>query len=79
MIRAVASLGMYDHPAQQRANDLLWAAIARALREEGGDGIPDTLDRTRDVHVLWRDQGLLFGQACGYPLVSEPEIGRAHV
>jgi len=74
VIRAVASLGMYDHPAQQRANDLLWAAIARALREDGVDGVPDALDRTRDVHALWRDPGLLFGQACGYPLVSEPDL-----
>ena len=63
MIRAVASLGMYDHPAQHRANDLLWAAIARTLREDGVDGVPDALDRTRDVHALWRDPGLLFGQA----------------
>lgn len=73
MTRAVASLGMYDHPAQQAANDALWRAIAAALRRRG-IAAPDTLDRRRPVEELWRDPDLLFAQACGYPLVTEPDL-----
>ncbi|WP_244655615.1 hypothetical protein [Sphingomonas sp. CFBP 13603] len=52
MTRLVASLGMYDHPAQQPANDRIWSAIVRILRKRGVDGVPDVLDRTRHVHDL---------------------------
>lgn len=74
MTRRVASLGMYDHPAQHDANDRLWAEIARILRARGISDVPDALDRTRDVHAIWRDPALLFGQACGYPLVADPTL-----
>ncbi len=73
MSKAVASLGMYDHPAQHAANDRLWAEIARRL---GARGIaaPAALDRSRPVEAIWRDPHLLLGQACGYPLVSDPAL-----
>ena len=74
---SVVSLGMYDHPAQRWANDMLWAAIARHLRTAGIDA-PDTLDR-RPVEAVWRDPGLLFAQACGLPLVADPELDLAVV
>jgi ABC-type phosphate/phosphonate transport system substrate-binding protein len=74
MTRLVASLGMYDHPAQQGANDRIWSAIARILRTRGVEGVPDVLDRTRHVHDLWRDTSLLFGQACGYPLIADDSL-----
>lgn len=73
MSRPIASLGMYDHPAQHAANDRLWAEIARRLRARGV-AAPETLDRTRPVEAIWRDPALLFGQACGYPLVSQPDL-----
>lgn len=73
MSRPIASLGMYDHPAQYAANDQLWAEIARRLRARG-IAAPATLDRTRPVEAIWRDPALLFGQACGYPLVSDPAL-----
>jgi ABC-type phosphate/phosphonate transport system substrate-binding protein len=69
----VASLGMYDHPRQHAANDALWGAISRILRARG-IAAPLTLDRTRGVDQLWRDPFLLFGQACGYPLISQPDL-----
>lgn len=69
-----ASLGMYDHPAQHGANDRIWTAIARLLRARGIAGVPETLDRSRDVHAIWRDPALLFGQACGYPLVADSSL-----
>ncbi len=70
----VASLGMYDHPAQRDANDRLWSAIAEILRADGVSDVPDRLDRTRDVQTLWHDPTLLFAQACGYPLVADPTL-----
>ena len=74
MTRLVASLGMYDHPAQQGANDRIWSAIVRILRTCGVEEVPDVLDRGRHVHDLWRDPKLLFGQACGYPLLSDDSL-----
>lgn len=74
MSNAIASLGMYDHPAQHDANDRLWTAIARVLRTRGVTRVPDRLDRTRGVQAIWRDPALLFGQACGYPLVADPAL-----
>lgn len=73
MTARVASLGMYDHPAQQAANDALWAALARILRRAGIDA-PVQLDRTRPVEAIWRDPALLLGQSCGYPLVSDSDL-----
>ena len=70
----VASLGMYDHPAQQAANDQLWTALASILRGKDVPNVPDTLDRSRAVQDIWHDPGLLFGQVCGYPLVSDPTL-----
>lgn len=73
MTAAVASLGMYDHSAQRAANDRLWEAMAHLLNA-GGIAAPRTLDRARSVEAIWRDPALLFGQACGYPLVSESDL-----
>ena len=66
----VASLGMYDHPAQQAANDGLWRAIAARLLDAAPADVPDALDRSRSVETIWHDPGLLLAQACGYPLTS---------
>ncbi|SFN81502.1 phosphate/phosphite/phosphonate ABC transporter substrate-binding protein [Sphingomonas sp. OK281] len=74
MTRGTASLGMYDHPAQHVANDRLWTAIARALRRANVPNVPDELDRSRNVEAIWRDPGLLFGQACGYPMLADPTL-----
>lgn len=69
----VASLGMYDHPAQQDANDAIWAALACILRSRGVDA-PRELDRSRPVEEIWRDPCLLLAQCCGYPLVTDPDL-----
>jgi ABC-type phosphate/phosphonate transport system substrate-binding protein len=74
MTPLVASLGMYDHPAQQGANDRIWSAIVRILRTRGVEGVHDVLDRTHHVHDLWRDPNLLLGQACGYPLIADDSL-----
>lgn len=73
MTKGIASLGMYDHPAQRSANDRLWADMARRLQAHG-IAAPGELDRSRSVEAIWRDPRLLFGQVCGYPLVGDPEL-----
>jgi ABC-type phosphate/phosphonate transport system substrate-binding protein len=66
----VASLGMYDFPWTAGANDALWAGMAERLRAAGVDA-PSRLSRSTDLHALWRDSKLIFGQTCGYPYVTE--------
>jgi ABC-type phosphate/phosphonate transport system substrate-binding protein len=65
----IASLGMYDFPWTAQANDALWAAIAKRLRDAGVNA-PDALTRHADLTAIWRDPNLIFGQTCGYPYVS---------
>lgn len=74
MKTGVASLGMYEHGRQREANDRLWDEIARILRARGIAGVPDGLDRARPVQQGWHDPGLLFGQICGFPLISDPSL-----
>ena len=61
---------MYDFPWTAAANDALWAAIAARL-DEAGVAAPKTLTRASDLDAQWRDPGLVFGQTCGYPYVTE--------
>jgi ABC-type phosphate/phosphonate transport system substrate-binding protein len=65
----IASLGMYDFPWTEAANDALWAAIANRLRARGVVA-PRGLSRGGDLHEFWRSPSLIFGQACGYPYVT---------
>jgi ABC-type phosphate/phosphonate transport system substrate-binding protein len=74
MRTGIASLGMYDHGCQQAANDRLWAEIAGTLRARGVAGVPVRLERTRSVQDTWHDPDLLFGQICGFPLVTDPSL-----
>jgi len=67
----VASLGMYDFPWLEAANDVLWAALAGRLRARGLAGAPERLDRRRGLREVWADPGLLLAHTCGYPLVTE--------
>jgi ABC-type phosphate/phosphonate transport system substrate-binding protein len=65
----VASLGMYDFPWTANANDALWATMAERLRAAGIDA-PPGLARGADLHQIWRNPRLIFGQTCGYPYVT---------
>lgn len=58
----IASLGMYDMPAVQGANDRLWQAVRDIL----GFG-PDHLSRNVDLWKIWTRPDLLLAQTCGYP------------
>jgi ABC-type phosphate/phosphonate transport system substrate-binding protein len=70
----VASLGMYDHASQREANERLWSAIARILRDRRVAGVPNRLERGRSVQDSWHDPDLLFGQICGFPLVTDSSL-----
>ena len=65
----IAVLPMYDFPWTAAANDALWAAISARLDEAGVEA-PKALTRGPDLAAHWRDPGLIFGQACGYPYVT---------
>ncbi len=67
---ACASLGMYDFPPLEAANDALWHAVASRLAASGFTAVPYTLDRARPLEAIWRDPDLLLAQACGYPVVT---------
>jgi ABC-type phosphate/phosphonate transport system substrate-binding protein len=64
----VAALPMYDFPELRAANDRLWAALADRLRAGGVAPVPRQLTRGLSHREIWAHPGLLFGQACEYPL-----------
>ncbi|CAN5173956.1 phosphate/phosphite/phosphonate ABC transporter substrate-binding protein [soil metagenome] len=67
----IASLGMYDLPWLRPANDALWAAIVARLDAASIEGLPPALTRNRDLEDMWRSPALIFGQSCGYPLMTQ--------
>ena len=66
---SIAVLPMYDFPWIAGANDALWAAISARLAKAGVQS-PKALTRRPDPIAQWRNPGLIFGQACGYPYVT---------
>jgi ABC-type phosphate/phosphonate transport system substrate-binding protein len=80
----VAALPMYDFPEIAWANDAVWRRMAARLRAHGFEA-PAELTRGADLLALWRDQNLVFGQTCVYPLsrrlreavvvIATPEYG----
>lgn len=67
----VALLPMYDFEELDAAHNQLWAAIATRLRTRISGFVPETLARGADLLPAWRNPGLLLGQTCGYPLMTE--------
>lgn len=64
----IAALPMYDFPELRDAHDRFWAALARRLRECGIEVVPGQLTRNLSHREVWSHPGLLFGQACEYPV-----------
>jgi ABC-type phosphate/phosphonate transport system substrate-binding protein len=64
----IAALPMYDFPELRDAHDLLWTALAQRLLASGVTGVPQHLVRGLSHREIWRHRGLLFGQACEYPI-----------
>ncbi len=64
----IAALPMYDFHELRDAHDQFWVALARRLRDVGIAGVPQQLTRDLSHREVWGHPGLLFGQACEYPL-----------
>jgi ABC-type phosphate/phosphonate transport system substrate-binding protein len=69
----VASLPMYNIPEIRKASSSLWNGIAKYLRLEGVENVPDRLVFNRTLHNLWNDPNLMFSQCCGYDVVRRFE------
>lgn len=72
-IDRIAALPMYDFPALREAHDRLWSALARGLEERGVTPVPRRLTRSLSHRQTWMRPGLLFGQACEYPVAKSFE------
>ena len=66
----LASLPMYGEAEVRPATQRWWVGLARHLRDQGVQGVPDTLTWPDDYHGHWRSPALLFSQTCGYPFVN---------
>lgn len=66
-----ADLPWYDLPDLSAATDAWWQGIARHLRAQGVDGVPDALSRDDDCRERWADPQLLLSQACGYDVLYD--------
>jgi ABC-type phosphate/phosphonate transport system substrate-binding protein len=64
----IAALPMYDIPELRDAHDRLWTALAQRLRANGVTPVPGRLTRDLGHREIWAHPGLLFGQACEYPV-----------
>lgn len=62
----IASLPMYDRPANAAAHDQLWALIRNYLRDDGV-AAPDALDRSLRYRDTWDRTDLVLGQICVLP------------
>ena len=63
-----ASLPMYDFPELRAANVRLWTALARLMREEGIDDVPESLSNGRMPRANAPNYDLLFTLVWGFPL-----------
>ena len=63
-----AALGMYPLAHLRDAYDRLWSSMRSRLDV---DDAPASLSWDADVHASWRDPGLVLGQTCGWPLVTQ--------
>jgi ABC-type phosphate/phosphonate transport system substrate-binding protein len=71
MGRLIASLPQYDLPFLRADTDAWWQGLARHLRDQGLDDVPDHLTRSDDDERNWRHPDLLLTQTCGYPLMTQ--------
>ncbi len=68
---AIASLGMYDQPFLQSANDVLWQALRHSITSiDAQIDVPEDLNRAMSLADQWRSPDLLLSQTCGYPYIT---------
>ena len=69
MIR-IAALPMYDFPELSRSHQQFWSALVARLEGAGIASLPRRLTRDMSCRETWAHPGLIFGQACEYPLAK---------
>jgi hypothetical protein len=67
--KRISSMPWYALPETEAAQSLLWANIARRLRDGGVRDVPDRLARRQPFVRTFVDPRLLLGQCCGYDLI----------
>jgi ABC-type phosphate/phosphonate transport system substrate-binding protein len=65
-----ASLPMYDLPEVQEATASWWQGIAKHMRLQGIEGVPDTLENELPLDTLWTQGNLLLSQCCGFDVMN---------
>ena len=65
----IAALPMYDFPTTAGALDAVWSSMAAHVRA-AGFAAPERLTRDLSPDETWRHPKLMFGQTCGYPLMT---------
>ncbi len=76
---ATAGLPMYDLAELRAATDSWWSGLARALRREGIEDVPERLTRGHFTSAIWWAPDLLLSHACGYDIVGEHRDRLAYV
>lgn len=66
----ISGLPMYDLPELRAATDAWWSGLARAMRREGIEDVPDALTRDLHTEAIWRCENLLLSQTCGYNMID---------
>ena len=61
VIAPIAGLPMYDWPDVRCETHHLWACLHVSLLRRGIATTPAGLDRQRDLHALWMQEGLTAG------------------
>lgn len=65
----LAGFPMYDFPEIRTATDAFWQAFSDELHTRGITDRPSSLTRATDLPAFWRNDDLLIGQTCGYPMM----------
>jgi ABC-type phosphate/phosphonate transport system substrate-binding protein len=69
-VKPIAALPMYDFPALRQAHAQLWSAVADRLEQRLVPDVPRHLTWELAHRETWTHPGLLFGQACEYPVAK---------
>lgn len=69
VVTGVAALPMYDLDGVRGAHGELWSQVV--MRLAGPGDVPSELSWDREPVADWRNPGLVLGQTCGWPLITE--------
>ena len=65
-----ASLPMYDFPETRQANEAWWQGIAKHMRQQGIEDVPQNLMDESAIETLWTNPNLLMSQCCGFDVMN---------